>query len=136
MLSAAGADRSGSTLVVALAGNGEQVGIRLAGAPERWITAQAGAPEGPRIDPQQQAVAAPLTGDSGVIDAAGFGAQALLFAPESAHAFESLFAHRPGAGGRRASTRLPIPHSGGMRRRARCRCAWFAKALYRLPPSR
>jgi hypothetical protein len=90
MLSAAGADRSGSTLVVALAGNGERVGIRLAGAPERWITAQAGAPEGPRIDPQQQAVAARLTGDSGVIDAAGFGAQALLFAPEPAHAFEAF----------------------------------------------
>ena len=90
MLSAAArAGQSESTLVVALAGNGERVGIRLAGAPSRWITAVARAPEGPRIDPQQQAAAAPLTGDSGVIDAAGFGAQALAFAPEPAQAFEA-----------------------------------------------
>ncbi|AUT68339.1 MULTISPECIES: DUF1116 domain-containing protein [Paraburkholderia] len=90
MLSAAArAGQSKSTLVVALAGNGERVGIRLAGAPSRWITADARAPEGPRIDPQQQAAAAPLTGDSGVIDAAGFGAQALAFAPEPAQAFEA-----------------------------------------------
>ncbi len=88
MLSAAARDgTSASTLVVALAGNGERVGIRLAGAPSRWITAVARAPEGPRIDPQQQTAAAPLTGDSGVIDAAGFGAQALAFAPEPAQAF-------------------------------------------------
>ncbi len=90
MLSAAASDgHSASTLVVALAGNGERVGIRLAGAPSRWVTAAAHAPEGPRIDPQQQTAAALLTGDSGVIDAAGFGAQALAFAPESAQAFET-----------------------------------------------
>ncbi|MCE4573852.1 DUF1116 domain-containing protein [Caballeronia sp. CLC5] len=90
MLSAvARAGDASSTLVVALAGNGERVGIRLAGAPSQWITAAARAPEGPRIDPQQQAEAAPLTGDSGVIDAAGFGAQALAFAPEPAQAFEA-----------------------------------------------
>lgn len=89
MLSAAArAGDASSTLVVALAGNGERIGIRLAGAPSRWITADARAPEGPRIDPHQQAEAAPLTGDSGVIDAAGFGAQAL--APEPAQAFEAL----------------------------------------------
>ncbi|WP_454827448.1 DUF1116 domain-containing protein [Paraburkholderia xenovorans] len=85
MLSAA----STSTLVVALAGNGERVGIRLAGSPSRWFTAEAGAPRGPRLDPQQHAIAARLTGDSGVIDAAGFGAQALAFAAEPAQAFEA-----------------------------------------------
>ncbi len=88
MLAAASAGDASSTLVVALSGNGERVGIRLAGAPSRWITAAAHAPEGPRIDPRQAAHAAPLTGDSGVIDAAGFGAQALAFAPEPAQAFE------------------------------------------------
>jgi hypothetical protein len=91
MLSAAArADNAASTLVVALAGNGARVGIRLAGAPAHWITADASAPAGPRIDPQQQADAAPLTGDSGVIDAAGFGAQALAFAPEPAQAFDAF----------------------------------------------
>ncbi|NPT37290.1 DUF1116 domain-containing protein [Paraburkholderia xenovorans] len=89
MLSAASASASASTLVVALAGNGERVGIRLAGSPSRWFTAEAGAPRGPRLDPQQHAIAARLTGDSGVIDAAGFGAQALAFAAEPAQAFEA-----------------------------------------------
>jgi hypothetical protein len=76
-----------ATLVIALAGNGREVGIRLAGQPTRWITANAAAPAGPRIDPSHKADAAPLTGDSGVIDAAGFGAQALALAPEPAAAF-------------------------------------------------
>ncbi|WP_454873471.1 DUF1116 domain-containing protein [Paraburkholderia xenovorans] len=89
MLSAASASASASTLVVALAGNGKRVGIRLAGSPSRWFTAEAGAPRGPRLDPQQHAIAARLTGDSGVIDAAGFGAQALAFAAEPAQAFEA-----------------------------------------------
>ncbi|GGD73794.1 DUF1116 domain-containing protein [Caballeronia grimmiae] len=90
LAAAARAGDASSTLVVALAGNGERVGIRLAGAPSQWITAEAHAPEGPRIDPQQQAKAAPLTGDSGMIDAAGFGAQALACAPEPAQAFEAF----------------------------------------------
>ncbi|RAR54889.1 uncharacterized protein DUF1116 [Paraburkholderia unamae] len=91
LAAAAQAGEPASTLVVALAGNGERVGIRLAGAPSRWITADARAPEGPRIDRDQVAAAAPLTGDSGVIDAAGFGAQALAHAPEPAQAFEAWF---------------------------------------------
>jgi hypothetical protein len=90
LAAAARADQPASTLVVALAGNGERVGIRLAGAPSRWITADAHAPQGPRIDPQGHAHAAPLTGDSGVIDAAGFGAQALALAPEPALAFAAF----------------------------------------------
>ncbi|MCC8393800.1 DUF1116 domain-containing protein [Paraburkholderia sp. MMS20-SJTR3] len=90
LAAAARAGEASSTLVVALAGNGERVGIRLAGAPSRWITARARAPQGPRIDPQQRAQAAPLTGDSGVVDAAGFGAQALAFAPEPAQAFAAF----------------------------------------------
>ncbi|ACC73663.1 DUF1116 domain-containing protein [Paraburkholderia phymatum] len=106
MLSAASrGSPSASTLVVALAGNGERVGIRLAGAPSRWLVAAAHAPEGPRLDPQQQTAAAPLTGDSGVIDAAGFGAQALAFAREPAQAFEPYLP----AGWRDGQTRV---HTG------------------------
>lgn len=62
-------------LVVALAGNGQQAGMRLAGHPQRWICSDAGVPQGPRMKPSSAATA-PLLGDSGVIDAAGFGAQA------------------------------------------------------------
>lgn len=65
-----------STLVVAIAGNGRDVGIRLSGDPQRWFTQPAPAPAGPRLDPTKTALAGPMVGDSGVIDAAGFGAQA------------------------------------------------------------
>lgn len=87
VLSAAVHDPALSTLVIALAGNGMETGIRLAGEPARWHTTPAVAPDGPRIDPAIVVDAAPLTGDSGIIDAAGFGAQALDFAPEPASAF-------------------------------------------------
>ncbi|GAB2901435.1 hypothetical protein GCM10027093_42850 [Paraburkholderia jirisanensis] len=75
-----------STLVIALAGNGREVGIRLAGNPSVWTTRPTAAPAGPRLDPTAQHAVAPLTGDSGVIDAAGFGAQAFALAPEPASA--------------------------------------------------
>jgi hypothetical protein len=76
-----------STLVVALAGNGVNVGIQLAGRPSHWYTAPATPPAGPAINPALDHPAAALTGDSGVIDVAGFGAQALAVAPEPAAAF-------------------------------------------------
>jgi hypothetical protein len=88
MLDAAadGGSDAASTLVVALAGNGEQVGIRLAGQPGRWFTAPATAPSGPRLQALPQAglpsYVSPVIGDSGAIDVVGFGGQALSFAPE------------------------------------------------------
>ncbi|CAB3746502.1 hypothetical protein LMG29739_00200 [Paraburkholderia solisilvae] len=88
MMSAAadGADPAAS-LVIALAGNGRDVGVRVAGDPHAWTTQPAAAPAGPRLAHTADAIAAPLTGDSGVIDAAGFGAHAFALAPEPAHAF-------------------------------------------------
>ncbi|TDN43826.1 DUF1116 domain-containing protein [Azoarcus indigens] len=80
-VAADGADPA-STLVVALAGNGSDCGIRLAGDPARWWTTAALPPAGPRLNPALKAKAAPLLGDSGCIDAAGFGAQALASADE------------------------------------------------------
>ena len=74
-----------STLVVALAGNGEQIGIRLAGRPHRWHTAPGAAPAGPPLNASAgAATASPVVGDSGVIDALGCGGQALSGAPEIA----------------------------------------------------
>jgi hypothetical protein len=78
--------RAASTLVIALAGNGREIGVRLAGKPSVWTTRPTAAPAGPRLDPTAQHAVAPLTGDSGVIDAAGFGAQAFALAPEPASA--------------------------------------------------
>ncbi len=63
------------SLVIGLAGNGQDVGIRLSSAPQQWLTSAAMRPQGPRIA-AANAIAAPMLGDSGVIDAAGFGAQA------------------------------------------------------------
>jgi hypothetical protein len=77
-----------STLVVAFAGNGESVGIRLAGQPSRWFTAPAQPPAGPHLNPALHAHALPVIGDSGAIDAAGFGGQALSFAPEISNALQ------------------------------------------------
>jgi len=74
-----------STLVVALAGNGQQAGIRLAGQPHRWHTAAAAAPVGPPLNASAAAAtASPVIGDSGVIDVLGCGGQALTGAPEIA----------------------------------------------------
>ncbi len=86
LAAAAGPDRLGSTLVVGMAGNGEQVGIRLAGRPGEWFVASAASPAGPRQDPAGAVEAAPFLGDSGVIDAMGFGGQALAWVPETAAA--------------------------------------------------
>jgi hypothetical protein len=76
-----------STLVVSLAGNGVDVGIQLAGRPSHWHIAVADAPAGAPLNPALEVAAARLTGDSGVIDAVGFGAQALTLAPEPASGF-------------------------------------------------
>lgn len=70
-------------LVLALAGNGIDAGVRLADAPDLWITAPAHVPQGPRMAPGD-ASASPMLGDSGVIDAAGFGAQAWHYTTEVA----------------------------------------------------
>lgn len=78
---AAGGEDKAASLVVSLSGNGEQAGIRLAGAPEHWLTSAAQTPQGPRFKP---GTASPMLGDSGVIDAAGFGAQAWAFAEDVA----------------------------------------------------
>ncbi|MEQ8252055.1 MAG: DUF1116 domain-containing protein [Oceanibaculum nanhaiense] len=78
----AGAGVSGSTMVVASGGNGIDHGYKLAAEPERWIVRPARRPIGPKM--QDKAAALPAIGDSAVIDAAGFGAACLRFAPDLA----------------------------------------------------
>lgn len=72
----------GSTMVVASGGNGVDHGYKLAAEPERWIVRPAKRPVGPKM--QENAAALPAIGDSAVIDAAGFGAACLRFAPDLA----------------------------------------------------
>ena len=77
-----------SRLVCAAGGNGRAIGLKLAGDPERWVTREAVTPKGPRLSPEFADVSPlPAVGDSVVIDACGFGAQALGFAPGLRAAF-------------------------------------------------
>ncbi|MCH2393758.1 DUF1116 domain-containing protein [Oceanibaculum sp.] len=78
----AGAGVPGSSMVVASGGNGIDHGYKLASEPERWIIRPANRPIGPKM--QESAEALPAIGDSAVIDAAGFGAACLRFAPDLA----------------------------------------------------
>lgn len=75
-------DRKGANLVTALGGNGESIGLQRADAPGTWITAPATAPFGPLPAGLAPADIAGATGDSGIIDAIGFGGQAIDQAPE------------------------------------------------------
>jgi Protein of unknown function (DUF1116) len=77
----AGAGIAGSTLVVACGGNGRDLGYKLAGDPQRWITLPASRPVGPRLPGHDGATPLPAIGDSAVIDALGLGAACLRFAP-------------------------------------------------------
>ena len=83
LILSAAESRAPASLVTCMAGNGEVFGVVLAGAPGRWVTMPTTAPQGPRmpgVPDEAQALGA--IGDSAVIDALGFGGQALQFAPE------------------------------------------------------
>jgi hypothetical protein len=63
------------TVVTALSGNGERVGVQTGTAASVWHTAEATAPEGQKLDPQDASAISPVIGDSAIIDAVGFGGQ-------------------------------------------------------------
>jgi len=85
---AANGQNTESSLVISLAGNGQELGIKTSASPGSWITIQGPSPAGPFMKPDQTAAASPVVGDSGVIDAAGFGAQALHCAPQISDALK------------------------------------------------
>jgi hypothetical protein len=68
--------------VTAAGGNGVSFGWKLAGAPSGWHSAPAAQPGGPRFANAGERHVLPAIGDSAVIDACGFGAAALRYAPE------------------------------------------------------
>jgi hypothetical protein len=78
----AGAGIKDSRLVTAAGGNGIAFGWQLAGAPGVWQTAAALAPVGPHFPYTVGKHFLPAIGDSAVIDACGFGAAALRYAPD------------------------------------------------------
>jgi hypothetical protein len=87
---AAGAGVSGSRMVVAAGGNGRAFGWKEARSPHDWIVRDAERPAGPRMPGKEAATPLPAIGDSAVLDAAGFGAACMRFAPAVA---ESIGPH-------------------------------------------
>jgi len=73
-----------SVLIVAIASNGKELGVRVAGQPNRWFTSAAPLPAGPLNSAGFDANISPAIGDSGVIEAAGFGLNACHLAPDLA----------------------------------------------------
>jgi hypothetical protein len=71
----------GSTIVTAMARNGTDFGIRLAGMPERWFTAPAGIVQGLYFPAYSENDANPDIGDSTITETAGYGGMAMAAAP-------------------------------------------------------
>ena len=85
----AGAGIAESRMVVAAGGNGVDFGWRLAETPAVWHTIPARTPVGPHFPHAAEKRFLPAIGDSAVIDACGFGAAALRYAPEMIAALRS-----------------------------------------------
>jgi hypothetical protein len=71
----------GSTMVVALARNGTDFGIQIAGTGARWFTAPALVPEGLYLGAYGPDDANPDIGDSAIVETAGLGGFAMAAAP-------------------------------------------------------
>jgi hypothetical protein len=74
-------DHPGSTVVTAMARNGVEFGIRLAGTGDRWFTAPAPVVEGLYFPGRGPADANPDLGDSAITETAGLGGFAMAGAP-------------------------------------------------------
>lgn len=71
----------GSTLVVTMARNGTEFGVRVSGDPARWFTAPAAVPVGLFLGGYSQADANPDIGDSAITETYGLGGFAMAAAP-------------------------------------------------------
>jgi len=71
----------GSSLLVTMARNGTEFGIRVSAAPDRWFTAPAGVPLGLFLGSYSQADANPDLGDSAITETYGLGGFAMAAAP-------------------------------------------------------
>ena len=74
-------DLPGSTLVVAMARNGTDFGIQVAGCGDAWFTAPATVPEGLYLGAYGAEDANPDIGDSAITETAGLGGFAMAAAP-------------------------------------------------------
>jgi hypothetical protein len=74
-------DIAGSTLVVAMARNGTDFGIQVAGTGDRWFTAPALTPQGLFLGDYGPDDASPDIGDSAITETGGLGGFAMAAAP-------------------------------------------------------
>jgi hypothetical protein len=74
-------DIEGSSLMCAMARNGVEIGIRVAGCKGQWYTAPSGMPKGLYFPGFSEADANPDIGDSTICETGGFGAFAMAAAP-------------------------------------------------------
>jgi Protein of unknown function (DUF1116) len=77
----AGAHTQGSSIVVAMARNGTEFGVRLSGTGNRWFTGPAGEVEGLYLPGFSAADANPDIGDSTITETIGVGGFAMAAAP-------------------------------------------------------
>jgi hypothetical protein len=77
----AGSEVAGSSVVVAMARNGTEFGIRVAGAGDRWFTAPAAVPEGLYLGGFGPDDANADIGDSAITETVGLGGFAMAGAP-------------------------------------------------------
>ena len=70
-----------SSVVIAMARNGTEFGVRVAADPGRWFTAPAAVPEGVFLGAYTQADANPDIGDSAITETYGLGGFAMAAAP-------------------------------------------------------
>jgi hypothetical protein len=81
--------RSSGSPIAAIGGNGIEFGLRVRGE-QTWKTVPATAPTGTLFQPERAAQALGAIGDSALVDACGFGGQALRHAPTLAEEWRAV----------------------------------------------
>ncbi len=77
----AGSGIAGSSLITAIGGNGDAVGLKVSGLPDRWFSVPAQPPQGSLEAGFSADDCLGAIGDSAIVDAVGFGAMAMHCAP-------------------------------------------------------
>ena len=95
-----------SSVVVAMGGNGVDVGLKVSGLPNRWFTAPASPPTG-SLDPGRTLEdRLGAIGDSAVVDALGLGAMTMHLAPAQQEALGKFMPEPSEALGRKIMSHI------------------------------
>ena len=129
----AGAGVPGSSVVVAMARNGTEFGIRVSGTADRWFTAPAAVPDGLFLGGYGPGDANPDIGDSAITETVGLGGFAMAAAPRSCSWSGAGSTTPPTGPSSCTSSPWPSTRAGPSRRwasggcpSASTRCGWCA----------